>query len=282
MNIITVERKELREMWLHVTFRCNLECTHCLFGCSSNYDRFPDMTLNDAKDYALQAVQKGARNIYITGGEPLKWNALEEFIGFLEGINEIDNITLLTNGTLINDKWAGIISDSNKLTVRMSLECYTEETNDSFRGKGSFMRTINGIKKLNSLNFMPWICFTSKSGGTLSEDDRILLEKNFKRVLQDEHGVQIEGLKVLGLYGKGRVEGTKCRICEIETDEDRISRLQCAYGVAAGPTGIVPCPILVDVPDAGMAIESALDASEFTLSYDCCADCFRTGSTCGQ
>lgn len=283
MQSITVERKDLREMWLHVTFRCNLECAHCLFGCGANYDRFRDLSLADAKKYADFAVKRGASTIYVTGGEPLVWKPLKEFLTHLDETEEIENITLLTNGTLLDGEWAEFFGGLSKLTIRMSLECYTEETNDSFRGKGSFKKTVAGIKTLNEMDIRPWICFTNKSGGALIEEDRYSLEKDFERALRDEQGVEIEGLKVLGLYGKGRMEGGECAACgEEAADREKISRLQCSYGAAAGPAGIAPCPILVDVPEAGMEMEDALDARTFTLSYECCMDCFRTGSTCGQ
>lgn len=285
MQSITIERTGLREMWLHVTFRCNLECSHCLFGCGADYDRYADLSLDDAKKYAEYAISRGASSIYITGGEPLTWKPLKEFLEYLEEKDYVKNITLLTNGTLVNDEWAGFFRGFQKLTIRMSLECYTRETNDSFRGRGSFLKTVSGIRALNDRGIKPWICFTNKGGGALVEDDRAALEQDFMRVLREERGVEIEGLKVLGLYGKGRMDGVECAACGAEgaeADGEKLSRLQCAYGAAAGPAGIAPCPILVDAPEACVDMEDALDAKTFTLSHECCLDCFRTGSTCGQ
>ena len=102
MNSFKVKRRNIREMWFHVTFRCNLSCTHCLFECSAAYDRFPDLTLEDAKRNADSAMKNGIRDFYITGGEPLLWKPLREFLGYLNGGSDVAAITLLTNGTMIN------------------------------------------------------------------------------------------------------------------------------------------------------------------------------------
>lgn len=254
------------------------------------------MTLEQAILHATGAAANGITNFYITGGEPLLWRPLRDFVSHLAAIPQTAAITLLTNGTLINEDWAGFFASCKKLSLRVSLECYTEQTNDAYRGSGSFTKAISGIKQLNKLGVQPWICYTSKNGGKLNASDTLNLENDFKAALRRDHDIQISGLKVLGLYNKGRTTEGKGGSSastgaespsgsgELPSDyTEKLAGLQCAYGLAAGPAGIVPCPILVDIPEARISgdFQSAL-LSDLQLSHDCCADCLKTGSTCGQ
>ncbi len=282
---INVKRTNPKEMWFHVTFRCNLSCSHCLFECSSSYTGFPDMTTEAATRHATGAAAHGITNFYITGGEPLLWQPLRDFISQLDSIPETASITLLTNGALIDEGWAAFFGGCEKLSLRISLECYTEQTNDAYRGEGSFIKAVSGIKELNKRGVFPWICYTSKNGGKLNADDTISLENDFKAALHRDHAIKISGLKVLGLYNKGRSrERDTSDSSELPPDyAEKLAEVQCAYGLAAGPVGIVPCPILVDTPEAKLSddFQSGLRA-DLELTHDCCADCLKTGSTCGQ
>lgn len=277
----------MREIWFHVTFRCNLSCAHCLFECCAAYDGIPDLELDRAKKYADSALRNGVGDIYITGGEPLTWKPLHEFLEYLNNRSEVASITLLTNGTLIDADWSAIFKTFEKLSIRISLECYTEQNNDEFRGSGSFKKTIRGIKTLNRDAIKPYICFTNKGGGRLNADDSRALEQDFVRVLRTEQGVNIAGLKVLGLYRKGRVtKSDTCAVCggvDAAGISGRLSEVQCAYGIAVGPLGLAPCPILTDVPDAVISSDvDGISGTELEISFSCCEDCLQTGSTCGK
>jgi len=63
---LTLDR--LKECWFHLTDRCNLSCTHCLFASSPATTRtLPQAQLDMA---AGQALDLGCRLFYFTGGEP--------------------------------------------------------------------------------------------------------------------------------------------------------------------------------------------------------------------
>ena len=172
---------------------------------------------------------------------------------------------------------------SQGLNLRISMECYTRNTHEQFRGYGSFDKTVSGIKHLNAAGIRPWIAYVNKSGGSLNCHESADLARDFSQRLKEDYGLDIQGLKIIAAYSKGRFAGlvqTKVTASEIN---ERLDSVQCAYGVAVSKLGIVPCPILTDVPEAVMSNKcSNLVGQTVKLDYDFCASCFATGSTCGQ
>lgn len=272
-----LRRNSLEEFWLHVNFPCNLACAHCLFSCNPWYDGgIPDLTLVQAIDYTAQAAALGVTSFYITGGEPLMWKPFAQFLDWFF-VNAEERLVILTNGTLIHDEWAArFAARRERLELRVSLECYREETNDRWRGEGAFTKAIGGIRRLNAHGIKPHITFASKSGGTVTEQDARELAHDFERHLAEEQGVEIAGLKLLGAWEKGELTGK----VEDRGDASPDQRVMCGYSLAASGLGLVPCPILTDVPEA--VLDAPVDAQVgklVDLKYRYCRDCFATGST---
>lgn len=283
--LTTITCQTLRELWLHVIYRCNLSCTHCLFACAPGKEGPGELTFEECKDLVLTAHAENAENVYITGGEPMLWKPLRKFLDWYYSLDNIVPITILTNGTLIDDKMAEFLSRyaSQGLNVRISLECYTQQTNDEFRGDGSYHKTIKGIRSLNNHGVRPWVAYVNKSGGGLDCFATKQLENDFRARLGEEHGLEIAGLKVIAAYSKGRFSKGVNPMVTNELVQERKEQVQCAYGVAVSKSGIYPCPILVDVNEAKIT-NSLTDAicKPVALTYSFCASCFATGSTCGQ
>ncbi len=284
-SLTTITCQALKELWLHVLYECNLSCQHCLFACAPGKKGAGELSWAECRDLVLAARAEGVETIYITGGEPLLWTSLRQFLDWYYSLEQVLPLTILTNGTLITEDMASLLSKyaAQGLTVRVSLECYTPQTNDQFRGEGSFAQAIEGISNLNATGMRPWVAFVNKSGGSIASSDMRALEGDFIAKLAAEYGLRIAGLKVIAAYAKGRFEGcveptvTKAQI------EEKSAMVQCAYGVAVSKSGAYPCPILVDIPEA--RLEGSLGeliGQLVELSYDVCASCFATGSTCGQ
>lgn len=284
-NNLTVACRSLEELWLHVIYKCNLNCRHCLFNCSPADDGPGNLTLDKCREYVSLAEKQGLKAVYITGGEPLLWPELRDFLAWYYSREVVLPLTILTNGTLIDRDTADYFSKyaSQGLNLRISLECYTRETNDDYRGDGSFTRAAAGIRNLNDCGIRPWIAYVNKSGGTLDCSGSQQLEADFKTRLGQDHGLEIAGLKIIAAYSKGRFAGSVNHESCSEKVIERITTVQCNYGVAVSKSGTYPCPILVDVPDAKLNI--GLDdiiGSSFSLNYNFCASCFATGTRCGQ
>lgn len=280
---IKVTRKELKELWLHVTYRCNLQCTHCLFNCSPT-NSLGELSLTDCKTYILKAMDQGVKALYLTGGEPLVWSWLCDFLKWYYDLESVLPLTILTNGTQITSELAMQFRAYvlQGLNLRISMECYTQTNHEEFRGQGSFAKVLRGIRNLNSYGIRPLIAYVNKSGGDLGPLETSKLEVDFRERLKLDFGLEIKGLKIIAAYGKGRFAGLVHPEASREQVSQRLETVQCAYGVAVSKGGVFPCPIMVDVPEAVvLETKAGLVGESFELNYDFCQSCFATGTCCG-
>lgn len=208
-----------------------------------------------------------------------------EFLTWYYNLEQVLPLTILTNGTLVDIEKARLFSNftSQGLNLRVSLECYTQQNHEEYRGTGSFERAIQGIKNLNDLGIRPWVAYVNKSGGCVDGLGAQKLETDFRQRLGEEYGLEIAGLKIIAAYSKGRFAGRVDVRVGPEKVAERIKSVQCNYGVAISKDGVFPCPILVDVPQAKLSgtLQEALSKA-FSLDYEFCSSCFATGTCCGQ
>lgn len=155
----------LRELWLHITDRCNLTCSHCLF--SSGPDSGRELELELLKQHIDTAASLGCRLFALTGGEPLVHAG---FTGLIEHILAIPDsrIAILTNGLLVAD----ILKSTwprERLHLQISLDGRPEH-HDHLRGTNSFIRLEQQLAWLRQQNwpFTLSCCVTQENADDLT------------------------------------------------------------------------------------------------------------------
>ncbi|MEN8163781.1 MAG: methyltransferase domain-containing protein, partial [Acidobacteriota bacterium] len=140
----------LREMWLHLTNRCNLRCTHCMFASS------PEASL-ELKPEELQRVLKegsdlGCNLLYATGGEPMIHEGFPLLCRFVADRPDTHLVTL-TNA-LATHRLRPLLDDlpRNRFHFQVSLDG-PAPVHDALRGAGTFERTRQSIGILQELGF---------------------------------------------------------------------------------------------------------------------------------
>jgi len=113
-----------------VTDRCNLKCRYC---CPSIlFKPFPHedvISYEEITRVAQVLALKGVSSIRITGGEPLVRKNLDRLIGSLSRVPGIKDISLTTNGLLLED-YAETLSKAGLTRVNVSLDsCIPERFN---------------------------------------------------------------------------------------------------------------------------------------------------------
>lgn len=140
----------LHDVSFAISNRCNLHCKHCMVNvdaCSKEENfTFEQITL--ALDKIIAARPEA---ITITGGEALVRKDFKEVITYLRA-NFKGHISLMSNGTLINEKNVKYIIDSID-SLDISLDGVNEETCSIVRGKGVFTRVVSAIKLLQANGF---------------------------------------------------------------------------------------------------------------------------------
>lgn len=130
-------------LFLQLTHRCNLRCSHCYLDCSPDESR-PEMPAPDAIDLLARWRAYSGGGVTLSGGEPLAhpgfWDVLAEAARGGE-------VSVLTNGTLVDDAAARALAGSGA-AVQVSLDGPDAESHDAVRGSGAFDGAVRGVRNL--------------------------------------------------------------------------------------------------------------------------------------
>ena len=147
----------------HLSENCNLKCLHCY---QENHKpiqlEFDKLVIIYKQFKELLNKKKMKGHINITGGEPLCNSYLFKLLDLIKEDSDLISFSILTNGTLINEKIAKKIKSYNPLYVQVSLEG-GKKTNDYIRGKGTYKKIAEGIVNLRKENIFTSISFTATS-----------------------------------------------------------------------------------------------------------------------
>lgn len=137
--------KRMVSVIFDVTNACNLRCKHCYNN--SGAKREDELTFEEIKKAVDTFANIGVLNMVLSGGEPLLHPDLFDIISYIR--SKPLSCIIFTNGTLITQEVVNRFKALSILSVAISLDGATPETNDSFRGiPGSFEKTVKAIKML--------------------------------------------------------------------------------------------------------------------------------------
>jgi cyclic pyranopterin phosphate synthase len=143
--------RELRDLRVSVTDRCNLRCTYCMpaevFGPDYAFlPRSEILSFEEIVRLARVFVRGGVRKLRLTGGEPLLRRDLPELVGMLSAIEGVEDIALTTNGLLL-PRLAGDLRAAGLRRVTVSLDALDADTFGRMNGLGVVpQRVLDGIE----------------------------------------------------------------------------------------------------------------------------------------
>ncbi len=131
-------------IWI-VTGACNLKCPYCYA-----YRYVNEKPLEIKKAYRIldEAVELGVSYINFTGGEPLLYRDLQSILKYSMELGI--ETSVFSNLTLMNDKWAEIISRYSGY-ILTSLDG-PREIYERVKGPGTWDRFINGLNIVKKHN----------------------------------------------------------------------------------------------------------------------------------
>lgn len=136
----------LHGLYLNMTEKCNLRCSYCFASARTEkgksylqFDNYKQI-ISDAKD-----LSNGEMDIVFTGGEPLMSQNTITVASYAKSLGFSPRI--LTNATLIDDKNVKQLAEIFDM-FKISIDGSTEEIHDSYRGRGSYAKTLHAIELL--------------------------------------------------------------------------------------------------------------------------------------
>src|SRR5882724_3170853 len=96
--------RQITDLRISVTDRCNFRCVYCRSADPENYrDHDEILTWPELDRLARVFVGLGIRKVRVTGGEPLVRDGVEDYIGRLATFG-IGDLSITTNGHLLGER----------------------------------------------------------------------------------------------------------------------------------------------------------------------------------
>jgi hypothetical protein len=146
----TVPLRALETLWFNTGTLCNLTCRNCYIESSPRNDRLAYLTRDEVRAFLDEIARDGlpTRVIGFTGGEPFM---NRDIIGMLEDVLSRGlRALVLTNAMAplrrLRPKMLALRGAyGDLLTIRVSLDHYTQAVHEQERGRRSWAPTIDGL-----------------------------------------------------------------------------------------------------------------------------------------
>jgi MoaA/NifB/PqqE/SkfB family radical SAM enzyme len=139
------------KLWIYTNYDCNLRCSYCVAKSSPNAPRRA-IGFANVQRLVNEAVALGFDHVYFTGGEPFLLNDIYDMLAYAAARVKT---TVLTNAMLLRgarlEKLCAIAADN--LIVQVSLDGGRAEEHDTYRGAGTWAKTVEGIRLLQERGF---------------------------------------------------------------------------------------------------------------------------------
>jgi radical SAM/Cys-rich protein len=205
---LIMDRGETNTLQINVGLLCNQACRHCHLSAG------PGKKENMDLETAVQVVDYARRSSYgtidITGGAP----ELNPNLTYL-----IERLSLLTpriiirsNLSVLHDGTRDYLMDllrSYHVVIVASFPSLNESQADSQRGDGIFLRSIDALKKLNSMGYGQdgsglELNLVSNPTGAFLPSSQPQTEKRFRQVLEKKWGIVFNNLFTFANVPLGR------------------------------------------------------------------------------
>ncbi|MFT5242355.1 MAG: radical SAM/Cys-rich protein [Glaciecola sp.] len=192
--------KKLEILQINVGYMCNQVCDHC--HVDAGPDRKEIMT-RDTMRQCLEVIKtSGAHTLDLTGGAP---EMNPDFRWFVEEAAKVGvkDFIVRSNLTIIraNKKYYDLPEFFKKHNVHVvsSMPHWTKGKTDKQRGDGVFDKSIKALQELNAVGYgMPdsnlKLDLVYNPSGAFLPGDQTAMEKDFKKALMEDFGIQFHNL----------------------------------------------------------------------------------------
>ena len=151
-----VALQRLDTLWINTGTLCNLACKTCYIESSPTNDALVYLTLAEVDAYLDEAERLGTREIGFTGGEPFM---NPDMVAMMRSaLARGFEVLVLTNAMRpmrrFDDQLDALRAELGaRLTMRVSLDHYTQALHEAERGPNSWSKAIDGCKWLSDHGF---------------------------------------------------------------------------------------------------------------------------------
>ncbi len=173
--------RELRDLRISVTDRCNFRCAYCMPDGESYefFSRQEILSFEEITRFVRAIIPLGIRKVRLTGGEPLLRKHIENLIQMLSGLEGIQDLSLTTNGFLLKEK-VKVLKEAGLKRITISLPSLKDEKLSYLVGKKvKVSQILEGIEKALEVGLRPVKVNVCVIKG-LNDDEVVDIAKFFK------------------------------------------------------------------------------------------------------
>jgi len=299
----TLKRAPLQELQVNVGRLCNQACQHCHVDAGPKRTEIMAWaTMERILDWARQSR---TGKVDITGGAP-ELNAnfrvfVDRFLALGYTVTSRCNLTVLFEPG--QEDLAGWYAQ-RRIRLVASLPCYTKVNVDKQRGRGVFASSIRALKLLNEQGYGVRdgleLDLVYNPGGAFLPGPQTFLEADYKKRLNDEHGVRFNHLLTLTNLPINRFahhlarSGQEAQYLELlrqNFNPETVDGLMCRHLISVDWRGIVyDCDFnqMLDLPLGGRGTQylwdvdpARLEGRRIAVGRHCLGCTAGAGSSCG-
>jgi len=148
--VATVAVAPARRLWIYTNFDCNLQCTYCVAMSGPRVER-RGLAMHAYRRLLDEAVETDVRELFLTGGEPFLLPDIDERLNLAAARLPT---TVLSNAMLYHGRRQEALQRvSREVVFQVSLDGGDAAAHDTYRGAGSWVKTLDGIRTLQDLGF---------------------------------------------------------------------------------------------------------------------------------
>jgi len=155
VNIVDTLKRPIRDLRISVTDRCNFRCTYCM-----PFDEYTWMAKSEVLSFAeIERLARifaglGVTQIRLTGGEPLVRRELYRLVGALSAIPGINDLSLTTNGALLEEQAQGLF-DAGLKRINVSIDTLKPERFREITQRGDLDVVMKGLFSAQRVGMHP-------------------------------------------------------------------------------------------------------------------------------
>jgi cyclic pyranopterin phosphate synthase len=138
----------IEDMRISVIDKCNFRCTYCMPAEGLPWLKKREiLSFDEIERVTRISVERGIREIRLTGGEPTVRAGLPELIERLVRIPGLEGVSLTTNGFLLK-RMAKDLADAGLTRINVSLDTLVQEKFEHITRRNHLAEVLEGLQEL--------------------------------------------------------------------------------------------------------------------------------------